>query len=62
MQDVTATGVTANNYVVVSPERLDVDTYVEAGIECRYQNTNLLRFHRKTVVSAEIYVNVLIFD
>ena len=58
-QTVTATGVTANSSVVVSPDPTSLDDYVAAGIVCTAQAANSLTFTCDTTPTSAITVNVL---
>lgn len=59
-QTVTATGVTANNSLIVSAAPSSVSDYVESGIVCTIQSYNSLTFTCTSVPSTDIAVNVLI--
>lgn len=59
-QTVTATGVTATNTVIVSPDPASMTDYTDAGIYCSAQASNSLTFVCDTVPSNDIDVNVVI--
>lgn len=59
-QTVTATGVTASNDVIITPDPASVEDYVDAGILCTAQSTNSLTFQCGDTPEAAITVNVLI--
>lgn len=61
-QTVTATGVTANNNIIVAPDPDDIDAYTAAGITCTAQATNALTFECATAPETAIDVNVLIIS
>lgn len=57
-QSVTATGVTANNTVIVAPAPESYEVYGGAGIYCSAQAANSLTFKCASVPSDNITVNV----
>ena len=57
---VSASGVTANNAVVVTPDPASMDVYSAAGIVCTAQAAGTLTFTCKTVPTAAIAVNVMV--
>jgi hypothetical protein len=59
-QTVTATGVTANNTVIVAPDPASITDYTSAGIYCSAQGSNSLTFTCDTEPSVDIDVNVVI--
>lgn len=61
-QTVTVTGVTASNYVIVSPAPASYEAYCEAGIYCSAQAANSLTFNCDTAPSASLTVNVMIVN
>lgn len=61
-QTVTATGVTANNNVVISPAPSSFSDYTDAIIYCSSQWTNSLTFTCDTAPSNDITVNVMVFN
>ena len=60
-QTVNVTGVTASNFIMVSPAPSSVDDYVAADIRCTAQGSGTLTFTCATVPSNAITVNVGIF-
>ena len=58
-QTVTASGVTANNAVVVSPTPNSYLSYGEFGVYCSAQATNELTFVCDSVPDVDLTVNVL---
>lgn len=61
-QTVVATGVTANNTVIVSPDPSCIQDYTAAGITCTGQAVNALTFACDTAPESAIIVNVLIIN
>lgn len=59
---VNATGVTASNTVIISPDPSDFSDYTAAGIYCSAQGTNSLTFDCDTTPSNDIDVNVVILS
>lgn len=59
-QSVTASGVTADNDVIVSPVSSSHDAYGEAGVRCTGQTSNRLTFTCTEKPSSNLSVNVLI--
>ena len=59
-QSVTASGVTADNDVIISPASGSHDAYGEAGVRCTGQTSNRLTFTCKEKPSSNLSVNVLI--
>lgn len=59
-QNVTASGVTANNDVIVSPASSSHDSYCESGVRCTGQTSNRLTFTCTEKPSSNLSVNVLI--
>ena len=57
---VSASGVSANNAVVVTPDPASMDVYSAAGIVCTAQAAGTLTFTCKTVPTAAIAVNVMV--
>ena len=60
-QSVTATGVTLNNVVLVSPTPMDAEVYMQAGIFCSTQERDSLGFSCETIPTTPITVNVVVF-
>jgi len=58
---VTATGVTASNTVIVSPAPASITAWGDAGIKCTAQAANSLTFTCEEVPTSAISVNVVIF-
>ena len=58
--NITATGVTASNTVIVSPAPASIDAWGEAGMKCTAQASNQLTFTCEEVPTAAISVNVVI--
>lgn len=61
-QTVTATGVTATNTVIISPDPSDFSDYTSAIIYCSAQWVDSLTFACDTIPSNDIDVNVVILD
>jgi len=61
-QTVTATGVTANNTVIVSPAPSDIADYADKWVYCSAQGSGTLTFGCDTAPSGDIVVNVLIMS
>lgn len=59
-QTKTASGVTANNDVIITPDPASVNDYVNAGILCTAQAANSLTFQCSDTPTSAITVNVLI--
>ena len=59
-QSVTASGVTTDNDVIVSPASTSHDAYSEAGVRCTGQTSNRLTFTCIEKPSSNLSVNVLI--
>lgn len=59
-QSVTASGVTADNDVIISPASGSHDAYGEAGVRCTGQTNNSLTFTCTEKPSSNLSVNVLI--
>ena len=59
-QSVTASGVTTDNDVIVSPASTSHDAYGEAGVRCTGQSSNRLTFTCTEKPSSNLSVNVLI--
>ena len=59
-QSVMASGVTADNDLVISPASSSHDAYVEAGVRCTAQTSNRLTFICTEKPSSNLSVNVLI--
>lgn len=57
---VSASGVTASNAVVVTPDPASMDVYSAAGIVCTAQAAGTLTFTCKTVPTAAIAVNIMV--
>jgi hypothetical protein len=57
---VTATGVTASNTVIVSPNPSDYSDYTDAEIYCSAQGSGTLTFTCGTEPTSNLYVNVVI--
>mgnify|MGYP000848864051 CR=1 FL=1 len=57
---VSASGVTADNAVVVTPDPASMDVYSAAGIVCTAQAAGTLTFTCKTVPTAAVAVNVMV--
>jgi hypothetical protein len=62
VQTVNATGVTANNVVVISPSPSSIDAYSDSFVYCSAQWSGTLTFTCKTTPSSAITVNVLILN
>ena len=60
-QSVTATGVTADNDVIVSPASGSYDAYCESGVRCESQTSNRLTFKCTEIPTSDLSVNVKIF-
>ena len=60
-QSVTATGVTADNDVIVSPASESYDAYCEAGVRCESQTSKRLTFKCTETPTSNLSVNVKIF-
>lgn len=61
-QTVTATWVTANNSIIISPVPTDISDYTDAEIYCSAQGTDSLTFTCDTAPSNDIEVNVLVLS
>lgn len=61
-QTVAASGVASNNLVEVSPLPSSLEAYVNAGIYCSAQASGTLTFTCKTVPSAALEVNVVVWN
>lgn len=61
-QTVTATGVTASNSVVISPDPTSIEDYTGWMVYCSAQASNSLTFTCTTEPENDITVNVLIFN
>ena len=61
-QTVTATWVTANNSIIISPVPTDISDYTDAKIYCSAQGTDSLIFTCDTAPSNDIEVNVLVLS
>ena len=61
-QTVTATGVTATNSVVISPDPASIEDYSNGVVYCSAQWANSLTFTCTTEPENDIVVNVLIFN
>lgn len=61
-QTVVATGVTANNNVIVAPDPANIEDYTGAGIRCTTQAANALTFECDSAPDSAIVVNVLILS
>ena len=59
-QNFTASGVTADNDVIVSPASSSHDSYCESGVRCTGQTSNGLTFTCTDKPSSNLSVNVLI--
>lgn len=59
---VTATGVTADNSVIVSPSPESISDYATAMVYCSAQASNSLTFTCTTAPENDIVVNVLILN
>lgn len=59
-QSVAASGVTANNNIVVAPAPTYRDAYVEANAQAIEQSANTIVFEADTVPSIAMYANVII--
>ena len=59
-KQVTVSGVTSSNDVIVSPAPASYDDFVAAGIKCTAQSSNKLTFSYSTAPTSTITVNVLI--
>lgn len=59
-QSVTASGVTSDNDVIISPASNSHDAYGEAGVRCSGQSSNRLTFTCKEKPTGNLSVNVLI--
>lgn len=57
---VTASGVTADNAVVVTPDPASMDVYSAAGIVCTAQAAGTLTFTCKTVPTAAVAINIMV--
>lgn len=57
---VFASGVTADNAVIVTPDPASMDVYSAAGIVCTAQAANTLTFTCKKVPTAAIAVNIMV--
>ena len=60
-QSVTATGVTADNDVIVSPASGSYDAYCESGVRCESQTSNRLTFKCAETPTSNLSVNLKIF-
>ena len=60
-QTVSASIVSANNIVIVSPVPEDQDTYSKCGIKCSAQSNGSLTFTCKTLPTTDIHINVVAF-
>lgn len=61
-QEVTATGVTASNTVIVSPAPSSINDYTTNKVYCSWQASNKLTFTCNTAPSNNITVNVAILN
>ena len=61
-EDVTVQGVKANNIVVVTPAPASAAVWEAAGVKCTAQAANTLTFTATSAPSADITVNVAIFN
>ena len=61
-QTITVTGLTATKNVLVSPAPASTADYIAGGIICSGQLNNTLTFTCTTIPSADITVNMMIFD
>lgn len=61
-QTVTATWVTADNTVIVSPDPSSLSDYTTGGIYCSAQGTDSLTFNCSLTPSSDIDVNVVIIN
>lgn len=59
-QSVTASGVTSDNDVIISPASSSHDAYGEAGVRCTGQTSNRLTFTCTEKPGSNLSVNVLI--
>ena len=59
-QTVTATGVTANNNVIVAPDAASLSAYGAAQVAAETQTTNAITFVCAKVPSGDLIVNVMI--
>jgi hypothetical protein len=59
---VTATGVTASNTVICSPDPSDYSDYTDAEIYCSAQGSGTLTFSCDTEPASDIDVNVVILN
>lgn len=60
--EMTVSGVTESNILIVAPDPTDVGRWADNNIVCYFQNTNTLWFHCDTVPDQTITVFVLIFN
>ena len=58
----SATGVTADNTIIVSPTASSMDDYIAAGIKCTAQTTNQLTFTCDTTPTNNIGISLLIVN
>lgn len=61
-QTVTATGVTSDNRVDVSPTPQSFGAYIDAGIICTSQSANALSFECEAAPTADLTINVGILN
>ena len=61
-QTVNVTGVTASNYVIVSPAPASYEAYCEAGIYCSAQASGTLTFKCDTAPTSSLTVNIMIVN
>ncbi len=59
-QTVNVRGVTASNFIIVSPAPSSIDNYTAADIRCTSQGSGTLTFTCVTTPSTDIVVNVAI--
>ena len=57
---VSASGVTADNAMVVTPDPASMDVYSAAGIVCTAQAAGTLTFTCKTVPTAAVGINIMV--
>lgn len=62
VNEVTVSGVTASNIVLVTPDPADVGRYAAANIVCYAQDVDTLYFHADTLPDQDIVVNVIIIN
>lgn len=60
-QTVTASGVTANNVVIVTPAPSSMEDYSAADVKCMAQATNSLTFECRETPETALAVNVIVF-